>query len=311
MNAGIKVFAPATIANIAVGYDILGLALNSPGDEIIARETNKSKGVSIYKIHNDNGKLPTDPFKNTASVAGQAVLNHLGLTDIGIELEIIKKMPIGSGLGSSAASAVGGAFAVNELLKQPLTKSELLPFAVRGEQIADGSFHADNVAPSLLGGIILVKNNEQLLHQRLPSPSGLFITLIHPDIEILTKNAREIIKKTITLKDHIDQSFNLAGFISSLYQSDFSLMRSCLEDLIIEPQRAYLIPKFKEVKIAALNNNAIGCSISGAGPSIFALSENSNDAENIAFAMKEVFSNAKIDSTVIISKVNPEGSYKF
>lgn len=311
MNAGIKVFAPATIANIAVGYDILGLALEQPGDEIIARTSNEFSGVRISKIKNDGGKLPTAAEKNTASVAGQAILDHLKITDIGIELEIIKKMPIGSGLGSSAASAVGGAFAVNELLNSPLTKSELLPFCVMGEQIADGSFHADNVAPSLLGGIILVKNNEELLHQRIPTPKGLFITIIHPDIEILTKNARSIIKSSVSLKQHIDQSFNLAGFISSLYQSDFELMRACLKDIIIEPQRAHMIPKFKEAQKAAYDQNAIGCSISGAGPSIFALSENSLDAENIAYAMKEVYTNAKIGSTVVVSEVNPEGAYRF
>ncbi|GAA5220033.1 homoserine kinase [Membranihabitans marinus] len=311
MNAGIKVFAPATIANLAVGYDILGLALESPGDEIIAKISNDFTGVRISNIRNDGGKLPKAAQKNTASVAGQAVLDHLNITDIGIELEIIKKMPIGSGLGSSAASAVGGAFAVNEILKSPLTKAELLPFCVQGEYIADGSYHADNVAPSLLGGIILVKNGENLIHQRLPTPEGLFITIIHPDIEILTKNARSIIKSSISLNSHIDQSFNLAGFVSSLYQSNFDLMRQCLNDIIIEPQRAHLIPKFEEVKAAALKNNAIGCSISGAGPSIFALSENSFDAENIAYAMKEVFKNVKIESTVIVSRVNPEGAYRF
>lgn len=311
MNAGIKVFAPATIANIAVGYDIIGLALEYPGDEIIARKSDKCKGVKITHIFNDGGKLPMDPLKNTASVAGQAVLDAIGESDFGIEIEIHKKMPIGSGLGSSAASAVSGAYAVNDIVGKPFTKKELLPFAVRGEESADKAFHADNVAPCLLGGIILVRNDKSLLYRRLPTPKGLYITLVHPDIEILTKNAREVIKNTITLKQHIDQSFNLAGFISSLYTSDFDLMRECMHDHIIEPQRSFMIPKFKDVKEAALKHNAIGCSISGAGPSIFALSENSLDAENIAFAMKEVFVNSKIIADTIISKVNPEGVFKF
>lgn len=311
MKAGIKVFAPATIANIAVGYDIIGLALDSPGDEIIARISENCKGVCVTNIYNDGGKLPKDPLKNTASVAGQAVLDAMGESEMGIELEIHKKMPIGSGLGSSAASAVSGAYAVNDIVGKPFTKKELLPFAVLGEQAADKAFHADNVAPCLFGGIILVKNDESLLHRRLPTPRGLFITLIHPNVEILTKNAREVIKKTIPLQQHIDQSFNLAGFISSLYTSDYDLMRKCLHDHIIEPQRAFMIPKFSEVKEAALNQNAIGCSISGAGPSIFALSENSLDAENIAFAMKEVFSNSKITANTIISRVNPDGVFKY
>lgn len=310
MSSGIKVFAPATIANIAVGYDILGLALQSPGDEIIARKS-EQKGIRITRILNDGGKLPTDPLKNTATVAGQAVLDAIGEPDMGIELELHKKMPIGSGLGSSAASAVAGAFAVNELLGKPFTKQELLPFAVLGEQSADGAYHADNVAPCLLGGIILIKNDTSLINCRLPIPKGLFITLVHPDVEILTKNAREIVNKNISLQHHIDQSFNLAGFITSLFTTDYALMRACLHDHIIEPQRAYMIPKFNEVKKAALENKALGCSISGAGPSIFALSQNSIDAENIAFAMKEVFVNSKIDAQTLISRVNPEGVFKY
>ncbi|SRR5690554_1516291 len=310
MNSGIKVFAPATIANIAVGYDIIGLALEKPGDEIIARPSDK-KGLTITHIYNDGGKLPLDPTKNTATVAGQAVLDAIGESDMGIEIEIHKKMPIGSGLGSSAASAVAGAFAINEIAGRPFTKNELLPFAVTGEQSADKAFHADNVAPCLFGGIILVKNDESLLHRRLPTPKGLYITLVHPDIEILTKNAREVIKNTVPLQQHIDQSFNLAGFVYSLFTSDFELMRECLHDHIIEPQRSFMIPKFREVKEAVLKQNAIGCSISGAGPSIFALSENSTDAENIAFAMEEVFHNAKIDASTLISKVNSEGVFKY
>lgn len=311
MNSGIKVFAPATIANIAVGYDIIGLALESPGDEIIARKSDQVEGLTITSIFNDGGKLPLDPTKNTATVAGQAVLDAIGESNLGIEIEIHKKMPIGSGLGSSAASAVAGAFAVNELVGRPFTKKQLLPFAVRGEQSADKAFHADNVAPCLFGGIILVKNDESLLYRRLPSPKGLYITLVHPNIEILTKNAREVIKNTISLRQHIDQSFNLAGFVYSLFTSDFDLMRSCLHDHIIEPQRSFMIPKFDEVKEAVMDQNAIGCSISGAGPSIFALSENSLDAENIAFAMQEVFSNAKITANTIFSKVNSEGVFKY
>jgi len=306
----IKVFAPATIANIAIGYDILGLALEHPGDEIIARKSNTCTGVIISKIFNDENKLPLDPSKNTASVAGQAVLDALGQSHVGIEFEIHKKMPIGSGIGSSAASAAAGAFAVNELMGSPFTKKELLPFAVEGEKTADGAFHADNVAPSLLGGIVLVKNDPSLFHVNLPIPENLFVSLICPSIEILTKNAREIISSTIRLDQFIKQSFNLAGFISSLYSSDFELMKKCLEDHIIEPQRSYLIPHFQQIKDAALIHNAIGCSISGAGPSIFALSKEKTDAENIAEAMEEVLNNSNIPSTKLISKINPEGVFK-
>src|SRR5690606_24118289 len=258
MNSGIKVFAPATIANIAVGYDIIGLALESPGDEIIARKSDRVQGLTITKILNDGGKLPLEASKNTATVAGQAVLDAIGESKMGIEIEIHKKMPMGSGVGSSAASAVAGAFAINEIVGRPFTKNELLPFAVQGEQSADKAFHADNVAPCLFGGIILVRNDDSLLHRRLPTPKGLYITLVHPNIEILTKNAREVVKSTVSLQKHIDQSFNLAGFVYSLFTSDFSMMRECLHDHIIEPQRSFMIPKFDEVKKAALQHNAIG-----------------------------------------------------
>lgn len=309
--ADIRVFAPATIANIAIGFDILGLALEQPGDEIIARKKNDNSGLTIGKIYNDNDRLPLDPLKNTATVAGQAVLDAAGESSMGIEFDIYKKMPIGSGIGSSAASAAAGAFAVNELLGSPFSKKELLPFAVKGEQSADGAFHADNVAPSLFGGIVLVKNDEQLFHVHLPIPENLYISLICPSIEILTKNAREIIQSTVPLDKFIKQSFNLAGFISSLFLSDYGLMKECLVDHIIEPQRAYMIPHFKDIQETALENNAIGCSISGAGPSIFALSNSKEDAEKITDSMKKILSDAKIPSTSLVSKVNKEGVLRF
>lgn len=308
--AEIRVFAPATIANIAIGFDILGLALEQPGDEIIARKTNNKSGLTIRKIYNDDNKLPTDPLKNTATVAGQAVLDALGESSMGIEFDIHKKMPIGSGIGSSAASAAAGAFAVNELLGSPFSKKELLPFAVKGEQSADGAFHADNVAPSLLGGIILVKNEENLFNIQLPIPENLYISLICPSIEILTKNARDVIQPTVPMDRFIKQSFNLAGFISSLFLSDYGLMKECLEDHVIEHQRSYMIPHFKDIQETAIRNNAIGCSISGAGPSIFALSEGKKNAEVITESMQKILSDAKIPFTSLTSKVNKEGVLK-
>jgi len=190
-------------------------------------------------------------------------------------------MPFGSGLGSSAASAVAGVMAINELLKRPLQKREMLPFAVLGEQIADGAYHADNVAPSLLGGMIFIRDNATLDVHRLPLMKGLQATVIYPHIEILTKDARDVLSKDIELKQHIEQNGNLGGLIVGLYNSDLDLIRRSLQDAIIEPQRAQLIPGFYQVKEAALNAGALGCSISGAGPSIFALSSNTLIAENI------------------------------
>lgn len=309
MNSGLKVFAPASVANIACGYDILGLALEQPGDEIIARFSDQP-GLRITKITGAKGKLPYEIEKNTAGFAAQKFLEHIGEADRGIELEIHKKMPFGSGLGSSAASSVAGVMAVNELLKKPLTKRELLPFAVLGEQIADGAYHADNVAPSLLGGIVLIRNNKDLDVHRLHVPKGLFVTVVYPHINILTKDARSVLSESVSLKQTIEQSGNLGGLIVGLYNSDIDLIGRSLNDVIIEPQRAKLIPHFYEVKEAALNAGALGCSISGAGPSIFALSANNLIAQEVGNVMQAVFNKAKIENQVFQSPINQEGAIK-
>ena len=260
---GVKVFAPASVANVACGYDVLGLALEAPGDEIIARFSDQP-GLRITRITGAKGKLPYELNRNTAGFAALKLIEHLQIEpDVGIELEIHKKMPFGSGLGSSAASAVAAVVAVNELLRRPLTKRELLPFAVLGEQVADGSIHADNVAPSLIGGIVLIRDNTTLDVQRVPFPFGLYVCVVYPHIEILTKDARNILSEKITLEQHIKQTGNLASLIIGLLNADFDLIRRSLLDVIIEPQRARLIPGFQEVKNAAMEAGALGCSISG------------------------------------------------
>ena len=307
MRAGIKVFAPASVANVACGFDVLGFALDKPGDEIIARFSDK-KGLAITKITGDGNKLPRKVESNTAGWAAQTYLNHIGMDDQGIEMEIHKKMPFGSGLGSSAASAAAGVMAVNELMGRPLTKKELLPFAVLGEQIADGAYHADNVAPSLLGGMILIRDTETLEYHRVPVPPGIFVAVVFPHIQILTKDAREIIKKEISLTDHIQQSSNLAGLILGFSQSNFELISHSLRDVIIEPQRAPLIPYFYDVQEEALNRQALGCSISGAGPSIFAIFVNSYLAESGGKAMQKIFIRNGINADLYLSKINQEGT---
>lgn len=309
IHSGIKVFAPATVANLACGFDTLGLALEKPGDELIARPST-TPGVRIIKITGGK-KLPYDVDKNTAGVAAKKLLEAVENTRMGIELEIHKKMPFGSGLGSSAASAVAGAMAVNELLRRPFTKWELLPFAMAGEQIASGDYHADNVAPSLLGGITFIRNNKELDIHRLPVPPGLFVTVIYPHVEILTKNARSILSDTVTLKQSIQQAGNLGGLIIGLQKGDFELIRRSLNDVIIEPQRASFIPHFYDIKTAALEQGALGCSISGSGPSIFAISNNSLIAEDIGHEMKKIYFDAKIKTQLFISKINMEGVIKF
>lgn len=308
MKTGIKVFAPATVANVACGFDLLGFAVHGMGDEIVVRPSDK-KGITISKITGDKGKLPKDPTKNVAGVAAMAVLEHLGLqNEVGLDFELRKKMPFGTGLGSSAASSVVGAMAVNEALNRPLSKRELLPFAMLGEQAADGAYHADNVAPSLLGGIIFCRDNPTLDVQRIYVPKGLYATVVLPSIEILTKDARDVLSDTVSLKKHIQQSGNLGGLIIGLMNSDFDLIGRSLQDVIIEPQRARLIPHFYEVKEAAISAGALGCSISGAGPSIFALTSNSLRANEVANAMQNVFKHYQIDSKVIVSEINNEGA---
>ncbi len=303
----VKIFAPASAGNAIVGFDILGLALEHPGDEIIVRHS-KRPGLHISAITGDEGKLPYDPELNTAGLAALSVLKHLGETGIGIEMEIHKHMPFGSGLGSSAASAVGGAFAVNLLLGSPLSKKELLPFAMQGEQLASGAYHADNVAPSLLGGIILIRSNQDLDVHSLPVPDELFAAVVYPQVEILTKEARGILKPEIALKKHIEQSGLLGGFITGLFRSDYELIGRSLRDVVIEPQRARLIPHFYEVQSAALYAGALGCSISGAGPSVIALCRGASVAKAAGEAMQEVFSRAGIANELFLSAVNRDGA---
>lgn len=309
MKSGIKVFAPASVGNTAVGFDTMGFALEQPGDEVIVRFSDKP-GLRITLIAGAAGKLPYDLQKNTAGFAALKLLEHLGETGQGIEMELHKKMPIGSGLGSSAASAVAGVFAINELLKRPLEKKDLLPFAMQGEYLASGGFHADNVAPCMLGGLLLVRDHATFDIHRLPVPRGIFATVIYPKVEVLTKDARSILSDTVPLKKFVQQSANLGAFIIGMYNSDLGLIGRALQDVVIEPQRAQLIPHFYEVKEAALKAGALGCSISGAGPSIFTLNANSLIAEEVGEAMKRVFSDAKIEHELFISPINQEGAVK-
>lgn len=307
---GIKVFAPASVANVAVGFDVLGFALEAPGDEIIVRE-GKQPGLMISEIQGAGGKLPYDIMKNTAGYAAHRLLQFVGETDRPLEMEIHKKMPFGSGLGSSAASAAAGVFAVNEFLKTGLTKYEILRFAVEGEQIADGAFHADNVAPALLGGMIMIRDNETLDIKKLHIPSGLFVSVIYPHIEILTKESRGILKQEVSFKDVIRQQGNLGAFVAAMYTSDFGMIGRSLQDLLVEPQRAHLIPHFYAIKEQAMNAGALGFSISGAGPSMFALSDNSGIAEKINEQANLLYQKNKVPVTTYLSKINHEGAIRF
>jgi len=303
----VKAFAPATVANVSCGFDIFGFAIQEPGDtvELFKRD---EPGIVITDITGDEGRLPRQAEKNSVTVVMLALLKHLGISDLGCEVVLRKNMPLGSGMGSSAASAVAGVVAMNELLGNPLSRKELLPFAMEGERIASGSAHADNVGPSLLGGFVVIRSYNPLDIFTIPVPDDLYCTLVHPDIEINTKDARFILRNEVSLKNTIAQMGNVAGLVAGLMKADYDLISRSMVDVIIEPVRSILIPEFKEVKQAAISNGALGCSISGAGPSMFALSRGMENAQNAGKAMQERFASAGIESAVHVSGINQGGA---
>lgn len=302
----ISVFAPATVANVACGFDIFGFAVADPGDQITLTRRDEP-GIRILDIIGDGGRLPRQTDRNTAGIAMQAYLNHTGRPDVGVDVVLTKQMPLGSGLGSSAASAVAGVWAINELLGRPLQAIDLLPFAMEGERIACGSAHADNVAPALLGGFVVIRSYQPLDVIRINTPAELICTLVHPDVEVNTKDARFILKNEVSLRNTITQMGNVAGLIAGLMTPDYGLISRSLVDVIIEPVRAILIPEFNEVKRAALAAGALGCSISGSGPSLFALSRDQETAERTGAAMQDAFAQAGISSERYVSPINQQG----
>ncbi len=301
----ITVFAPATVANLACGFDVMGLALHEPGDEVTVQLNDTGK-IKILKITGDQGKLSLEPEKNTVTVSIINMLNHLGISP-GAEITLRKKMPLGSGLGSSAASSVAGVFAMNELIGRPYSRKELVPFAMEGERIACGSAHADNVAPCMLGGIILIRSYEPLEIISLPVPKSLRLVIIHPQVEVLTKDSRAVLPSRIELKTGIRHWANTAALVAGLYTSDYALIGRAAEDFIAEPARADLLPHFFDLKSAAMASGALACSISGSGPSVFALCQNQKTASLVSAAMQNFFKKKKVSSQTFISKVNTKG----
>jgi len=299
----IKIFCPATIANISCGFDVLGLCLETVGDEMIIRKSDV-KGIKIKKIVGED--LPLETSKNVAGVAALALLDAIDYK-FGFEIEIYKNIKPGSGIGSSAASAAGAVFGINELLGKPFTRKELVEFAMKGEAIASGSEHADNVAPAILGGITLVRSSSPLDIIKIESPSELFATVIHPQIELKTSEMRAVLQPMIPLKSAILQWGNLGGLIAGFYTSDYELIGRSLHDEIVEPLRGPFIPKFDVIKKTALENGALGSGISGSGPSIFALSKGIETANRIAKAMFVIYEDMNMPFEIHVSKVNPEG----
>ncbi|MCD6204394.1 MAG: homoserine kinase [Candidatus Marinimicrobia bacterium] len=306
MNRSVTAFAPATVANVGCGYDIFGFAIEQPGDEVTV-SFSETKDVRITEISGDGGRLPKEAEINTA---GFAVLHFLKkIQDSrGIDIQLKKGLPLGSGMGSSAASSVAALASVNRLFNNPLSKKELLPIAMAAEKLACGAAHADNVAPALFGGFILIRENDPPDIIELPVPEGLFCTIIHPEIEIRTLDARRIIEPYIPLPDAVRQWANTAGVVAGLYNNDPKLIGRSMTDHIIEPRRAGLIPHFYEIKEKVIENGALGCSISGSGPSIFCLSTSTVIARKLADQMKDVFSRHSIICQTYISKINTVGA---
>ncbi|MBL87285.1 MAG: homoserine kinase [Winogradskyella sp.] len=300
----IKVFSPATVANVSCGYDAMGFALETLGDDMIFTKTN-SKDVVISKIEGAN--LPYEANKNVAGVVALLMLKD-SKANFGLDIQIFKNFKPGSGLGSSAASASGTAFAVNQLLGNKYSNLELTLFAMQGEVAACGSAIADNVAAALYGGFILVKNYEPLDIVSIPTPTNLVATIIHPQIEIKTEDARKVVPTQIDLKTAITQWSNVGGLISGLHSNDFDLIGRSLVDLVAEPNRKKLIPLFDDVKQSAIAAGALGAGISGSGPSIFALSKNLETAQKVETAMDAVYKNSGIDYSTYVSHISKTGT---
>lgn len=298
----VSVLAPATVANMVCGFDILGFALDQPNDFVTVRII-KERQIKI--INRDDFDLPTEPEKNVAGVALLAMLERID-EDIGFEIESMKKIKPGSGIGSSAASAGAAVVAANHLLDKRFTDFELIEFAMSGEELASGSKHADNVAPCILGGVTLVRSNSPLDVIKLDSPL-LFVTIVHPQIEVKTSDAREILKQQVLLKDAIRQWGNVAGLIAGLLQKDYELISRSLEDRIIEPTRSILIPKFENIKVESKRAGALGGGISGSGPSIFMLSQTEQIARKVECVMRQNYRSIELEFNTYITKINSNG----
>lgn len=298
----VTVYSPATLSNLCCGFDILGMALEQPFD--IMRLT-KSTQPGIRIRHLDNYQLPTDPLQNIAGVALQSFMNALQMNE-GFELEVEKKIKPGSGIGSSAASAAGAVVAANHLMGNPFTAKELLSFAMDGEVLASGSRHADNLAPCIYGGLVLIRDTATLDVVSLQHPE-LYITLVHPQIEIKTSYAREILPKEVPLKNAVTQWANVAGLVSGFLQNDLPLIGRSLQDVIVEPVRSRLIPGFDSVKSGSLSAGALGGGISGSGPSLFMISENIETALKVEQVMQEVYKNLQVEYKTYVTRISASG----
>jgi homoserine kinase len=309
----VRVFAPATVSNLGPGFDVLGLALHRPGD-IVEAEVAERPGIELVDVTGDLGSLPRAAERNAAGVAAGEVLRHPAAAGraAGLRLWLHKGMPLASGLGSSGASAAAGAVAANEALGGPLSPEVLVPCAMAGERAACGAAHADNVAPAVLGGIVLIRSYVPLDLVRLPVPDGLFIVVVHPHCAVSTADARaRLVGRTFAMADIVANAGNLAALVAALHRGDLALLGRSIDDRIVEPLRAAMIPSYADVRSAARDAGALGCGISGSGPSMFALCDGDASAARAALAMRRAFrARASLGSEAWIGPVSRDGAHR-
>ncbi len=302
----IRAFAPATVANVSCGFDIFGFAVESPGDEVTLTLSD-TPGVRMVRIEGDDGRLPLEAGRNTAGVAVLAFLREINSRQ-GVDIILKKNLPLGSGMGSSAASSVAALVGINHLMGNPFEKKDLLPFAMEAERVACGSAHADNVAPALLGGFVLIRGYDPLDVVNIPTPVDIFCTLIHPHLELNTQDSRQVLRMNISLKDAVTQWGNIAGLVAGLMKPDYGLISRSLKDVIAEPIRSLLIPGFDRIKEKVRENGALGSGISGSGPTVFALSTDRETAERVGSVTRDEFARIHLNSEVFVSRINPKGA---
>jgi homoserine kinase len=303
----VSAYAPATVANVICGFDTFGLALEAPGDTVSVR-TSSEPGVRISRIVGDGGRLPSDPDQNVASVAIRALLSATGRRE-GIEIEIEKGLPLSGGMGGSAASSAAAVVAADALLGTAVSREVLLECALAGEALVSGGAHLDNVAPALFGGLLLVRPSRTQPVVHLPFPHGLSAVVLHPDVELSTKEGRAALGTTVDLHDAVAQWGNTAAFVHALHTGDWDLLADSLEDRVAEPLRSHRIPAFAEVRRAALKSGAVGCGISGAGPAILALCRELSDTARVGEAMLAAFSAAATQSaSLYLSPISSRGA---
>ncbi len=299
----VKIFGPATVSNVGPGFDLMGFALEAPGDEMLIRKNGLGK---LVLVDESECNLPLDPAKNVAAVSADSLLNELGIRD-GFDLVFTKKIKPGSGVGSSAASCVAAVMGINELLGNPFETDALIPYAMEGEKIASGSTHADNIAPALLGGITLIRGYDPLDIKHIPYPSDLWCTVVHPQLEIKTLESRKLIPTEVPLKTALQQCGNLAGLVAGLATADYSLISRSVTDVFAEPYRTKQLPDFEELKRSSLDSGSLGTGLSGSGPSVFSLCRGNDMADAVGEVMKYHFTNRGIEAKLYVSKISEAG----